>query len=296
MKRPTNEELSRTLLDSFAEDEVPAKSRERAFAAFGIAAGVTSATTAVTAAGEIAGQLTPAVTIAKSAVAVGGLSLVKAVATGAAIGAVVMFAGERAIEPRAPASTPSAMHVAAPSPAHGDRNVTLTPSPSVVAPFAETNPAVASANPEPPAVTVQAVAPPAPVATSRGEVVYRAPSPPLANVAEGAPLVNPPPVAPQDPSTATLTGEVARLDRARTALREGDPARALRELGGYDAEFPTGNLRQEATVLRIESLVQTGDEPRARALAEAFAQAHPRSGYLHKIRELLVRSGKTPAP
>jgi hypothetical protein len=95
---------------------------------------------------------------------------------------------------------------------------------------------------------------------------------------------------------ATLTDEIARLDRSRAALRQGAPGRALWELDGYDREFTSGSLRQEATVLRIEVLVEMGETARAQALAAAFDEAHPTSGYLGKIRELLTRVPKRGTP
>lgn len=55
--------------------------------------------------------------------------------------------------------------------------------------------------------------------------------------------------APVDPSA--LTREIAALDRARTALRAGDPARARAELDRYDREFPFGALGPEARALRV---------------------------------------------
>jgi hypothetical protein len=299
--RPTKDELARALLDSFSQDEVPRASKERAFAAFGVVGAVTSAVTTLSAGAEAAGGAAPAATLAaKHVVTVGGLSLVKAAVTGAALGAAVMFAGERVMMDRpAPAPIPAAMAI--------ERAGTANAVPLAAEPTDERDTAgVAAGSETAPFAVAPAVVAFAPAATSHGEAMRRPSAPPVSNTLEKAPPPSPPVLnvpAPSAPAAAsddrvgaTLTGEVTLLDRARAALHEGAPARALGELDAYDAAFPAGTLRQEAAVLRIEVLVRRGDERAARISADAFALAHPRSGYLQKIRELLARLPKPHAP
>ncbi|MBN9166056.1 MAG: hypothetical protein J0I07_34220, partial [Myxococcales bacterium] len=63
---------------------------------------------------------------------------------------------------------------------------------------------------------------------------------------------------------------------------------ALRELDAYDAEFPHGLLRPEATVLRTRTLLAQGRREEAVKLAEDFLAKHPRSVHANRIRALLA--------
>jgi hypothetical protein len=91
-----------------------------------------------------------------------------------------------------------------------------------------------------------------------------------------------PPVSQPD-----IRSEIATLDAARTSLRAGDATETLATLDRYDRTFAkTGSLRLEATALRIEALVRTGDRPKAVALARAFLSRHPTSPYAARVRAL----------
>jgi TolA-binding protein len=101
--------------------------------------------------------------------------------------------------------------------------------------------------------------------------------------AEGASVAASP--AAMTTSTATsLTLEVARLDRAKSAVASGQGAVALRELDAYAREFPTGSLRGEATLLRVDALLLAGDRAGAAALARALVQAAPQSPLAPRLR------------
>ena len=93
--------------------------------------------------------------------------------------------------------------------------------------------------------------------------------------------------APDIPSPSSLVAETAHLDRAREALAGGDWATCLQRVTHYEATFPKGVLRPEATLLRIEALVRAGDRVTARRLARAFAEAHPSSPHLDRLDSLL---------
>lgn len=84
----------------------------------------------------------------------------------------------------------------------------------------------------------------------------------------------------------SLADEVAQLQKAKLALKGGNGAQALSELGTYAQRFPRPMLGAEATVLRIEALSQTGDAARAKSLAEGFLAKNPNSPYAARLRRL----------
>jgi hypothetical protein len=95
--------------------------------------------------------------------------------------------------------------------------------------------------------------------------------------------------------------EVTVLDRARKALRAGEPERALGDLDEYARQFPDGVLGPEAEVLRMEAMAHS-DPATASALARAFLQKNPGTPLAKRVRALLdrldaaQRSGATGAP
>jgi hypothetical protein len=86
---------------------------------------------------------------------------------------------------------------------------------------------------------------------------------------------------------SAFSEEVIALDRARAAIAGAGPAQALSILDDYGARFPRGVMRPEATVLRIEALVNAGDRAAAERAAEAFLRANPSSPYVPRIRTVL---------
>jgi TolA-binding protein len=105
-----------------------------------------------------------------------------------------------------------------------------------------------------------------------------------------------PPAKPANPSKAPdaqrarpapLAAEVAAIDLAARAVAERDPARGLVALDAYEKAFPGGVLRPEATVLRVQALVQQGDRPRAVAIARVFLAQHPHSPHADRLRSLV---------
>ncbi len=93
----------------------------------------------------------------------------------------------------------------------------------------------------------------------------------------------PPPPAP----TASTEREVELLDIVKAKLGAGAAADASRALDAYDAEFPRGTLRPEATVLRIRTLLLGGDRAAARKLADEFLATNPSSVHAKRVRSLL---------
>lgn len=91
--------------------------------------------------------------------------------------------------------------------------------------------------------------------------------------------------APSKPQ-ASLADEVAQLQKAKLALKAGNPSQALSELGTYSQRFPHPVLGSEAAVLRIEAFAQSGDRARAKSLAESFLSKNPNSPYAARLRTL----------
>jgi hypothetical protein len=135
-------------------------------------------------------------------------------------------------------------------------------------------------------VPVSVPAPVAPPAHDRSEPPIR-----TNDVTEPAPVA---PAAPREtkatPAAPSLADELAALQVARTAIASHDSAAALAALDRYKARFPAGRLAPEATVLRIDALMERGDRAEATALAERFAASNPRSPYAGRIRSILSRS------
>jgi hypothetical protein len=74
---------------------------------------------------------------------------------------------------------------------------------------------------------------------------------------------------------AALRAEIALLDRARDALKDGASARALRLLDRHQDRFAPPRLAPEAAALRIEALVQSGAHAQAATMTHQFISTYP---------------------
>lgn len=92
---------------------------------------------------------------------------------------------------------------------------------------------------------------------------------------------------------ATLTDEIATLDRARTALSGGDPGGALRALDEYDQVLHGTRLTAEATLLRIDALGRSGQPGAASDLATRFVDANPGSALADRARAFIHVAAST---
>jgi len=105
-----------------------------------------------------------------------------------------------------------------------------------------------------------------------------------------APSTNPGP-RPAKPSlsaaSADISDEIAAIETARRAFDRGSAREGLAVVDRYLLDHPRGALVPEATVLRIEGLLLSGDGARARALGEAFLRSHPKSPHVQRVRSLL---------
>ncbi len=107
---------------------------------------------------------------------------------------------------------------------------------------------------------------------------------PLTESSEKAPLV----AKKASPGAKASTGDELRqelqlLDEARAALKSGAPARARVLLERHARRFPSGSFRQEADVLRVETLARLGERQKAASLAREFLNEHPESPHVERV-------------
>jgi TolA-binding protein len=92
-----------------------------------------------------------------------------------------------------------------------------------------------------------------------------------------------------------LSGESHHLAQAVSALRQGrDPARALAEIATYQKLYPQGKLGDEAQVLKVEALLEVGQNDKALAeLDHADLAGWPRGREFRVLRgELRAGAGR----
>jgi hypothetical protein len=88
-------------------------------------------------------------------------------------------------------------------------------------------------------------------------------------------------------AVAPLAEEIARLDAAERAERRHDHRAALASLDAYARSFPDGALRAEAEVLRIATLLASGDEAAARERGRWFLARFAPSPLAARVRLML---------
>ena len=115
--------------------------------------------------------------------------------------------------------------------------------------------------PPPPEVSAAPVVAPPAASTEPAP----APESSAAAAAESAEPPRPPASAPR---VASLAEEVAALEAARSAVGRHDPGAALVAIDRYERDFPRRTLGPEATMLRVEALVQQGNRAAAGAVAK----------------------------
>lgn len=127
-----------------------------------------------------------------------------------------------------------------------------------------------SVKPVPVKVEAPVTAEPKPVSVAELEVAQ----------AEDPTPSRPRPVASVAPD---LREEIRLLDQARSAVRAGEGSQALALLAKYARRYPRGQFRQEAQVLRVEALKQSGNQQAAVALGKKFVAAHPESPHVERV-------------
>lgn len=99
------------------------------------------------------------------------------------------------------------------------------------------------------------------------------------NAASAAPT-SPAPESKLEPVAMQLEA----LSTIRAALAAGDAPGAIKLIDAFEAQHPSSPLIEEATVLRIDALVDAGRRAEAAAVAGAFAKAYPTSAYGDHVR------------
>jgi hypothetical protein len=109
------------------------------------------------------------------------------------------------------------------------------------------------------------------------------PGPPTAStVARHDAWAAPSAVAGASPAASGVADEIRDMAALRAA--EGDPARALELATAGANRFPGGVFAMEREAIAIDALSRLGRGSEARARAEAFLAAHPKSVYVEQVR------------
>jgi hypothetical protein len=87
-----------------------------------------------------------------------------------------------------------------------------------------------------------------------------------------------------------LTEDIALLQRARQALRAGDPTTALSLLDRPDSGLDVGPLAEEGLLARISALCQLGRTTEAHAASERFLAAWPASPAAKRLPDACTRA------
>jgi hypothetical protein len=83
------------------------------------------------------------------------------------------------------------------------------------------------------------------------------------------------------------------LQPARAALNAREPHKALLLLDRFEQSFPRAALGPEASVLRLEALVGSGQLESARRLSQRLLRNQPEGPYADRVRALLARAENT---
>jgi hypothetical protein len=111
-------------------------------------------------------------------------------------------------------------------------------------------------------------------------------APPLGSTAS---FEAPPRAAPATEVSPSLADEVSTLDAVRRQLVAGRARSALAAIDAYRARFPAGSLRTEATVLRVEALLGSGERAAAEREANAIVRAAPGTRHAARVLDLLAQ-------
>lgn len=103
-----------------------------------------------------------------------------------------------------------------------------------------------------------------------------------------APIEQVVPPAPIAPPASEADEELALLGKAQRALPK-DPELALSFVRDHERRYPDGLLEQEREAVAVSALWQVGRRDEARQRAERFAEEHPRSTYISRMRRILAQ-------
>jgi hypothetical protein len=139
-----------------------------------------------------------------------------------------------------------------------------------------------SAAPESPAVT-PSITPVTPTLAQPSPAVV--PQPPAAERAES-------PRGHRAHALPSLADELTLLRRAQTAMRDGDPLRALSLLHQHAVRFPAGALRDERLGAEVLATCASGKLDAGRALKAAFLRETPDSPLASRVRSACETGSK----
>jgi hypothetical protein len=94
--------------------------------------------------------------------------------------------------------------------------------------------------------------------------------------------------APSPGGGVSIADEVALVERARHALRQGRAGEAFDTLSLHQSRWPNGVLATEVRVLRVEALLRMGQRASAQSDARAFIAVQPNSRYAARLRALFA--------
>jgi hypothetical protein len=92
-----------------------------------------------------------------------------------------------------------------------------------------------------------------------------------------------------EPDNRSLAGERALLDVARTALANGDSAKALSAVLRHERTYPNGLLVEEREAIAVKALVAAGRADEARARGARYVKRFP-SGLMRPAVEAALQS------
>lgn len=114
-----------------------------------------------------------------------------------------------------------------------------------------------------------------------------APTSPAVTAAPDDPTRVPSAAFPKVETAPSIADEIALLDRARSELANRNPRATLATLDRLE-RGGSATLSPEASVVRIEALLQLGEKTRAAALARRFLSAHPDSAHAPRLKEIIA--------
>jgi hypothetical protein len=89
-----------------------------------------------------------------------------------------------------------------------------------------------------------------------------------------------------EPGAAAAAEESREIASARAAVGRGDNKGALSKLDQYDRTYPTGILRGESTLLRVQALNNSGQTTEAKRVVDDFTGKNPNHPMTQQLRGL----------
>jgi hypothetical protein len=93
-------------------------------------------------------------------------------------------------------------------------------------------------------------------------------------------------VVTESETTSNIQDQIALIDAAHAAVKRHDASAALSSVDTYTSRYPGGLFDQEATVIRIEALDQSGIHARAASLARTFLAKHPTTPHAKRLERI----------